>query len=195
MRLVGDILDVMIYECSLHSTLWQASPSTSSTTMSQSRMRMLQNSLKASQNLARTLISVPFTSLNHLIFPIWSGWFYSALSVMKMVVLRQNGYTASFRMQNLPHTVGELLPQGIGASTTQRVGKMTSLLVQTGPRQGDATAEESELVALFQSFTQKLEAATLDSHEAGSVFVINPFLTKVAKLQEGLLSGTPKSSV
>jgi hypothetical protein len=69
---------------------------------------------------------------------------------------------------------------------------MTEFLVHSGSVQGDATVEESELVALCHSLTQKLEAASLGTYEAGSALIITPFLTKVAKLQESLLSGIKK---
>jgi hypothetical protein len=179
----------MIFECSFHGTLWQTSSPISATAMSRSRLNMLQRSLRASQKLARTLLSVPLASLNHLVFPIWSGWFYSTLLVIKIVVLRQTGYTGSFRMNSLPHTVGDLLPQGLGASTSQRIGKMTSSLVHATPDRSNATIEETEMVSLFQSFIEKLNSAAPYLTDVGNTTAITPFLVKVAKLQEGLLTG------
>jgi hypothetical protein len=185
----GNILDVMIYECSFHNTLWQTSSPISTTTTSQSRLHMLQRSLRASQKLARTLLGVPLASLNRLVFPIWSGCFYSTLLAMKIVVLRQTDYTGSLRMNSLPQTVGDLLPQGLGVSTSQRIGKMTSSLMHSTSEKGNATIEETELMSLFQSFIEKLDSVTPRSNDVGCITVVNPYLVKVAKLQESLLAG------
>jgi hypothetical protein len=92
-------------------------------------------------------------------------------------------------MNSLPHTVGDLLPQGLGVSTSQRIGKMTSSLAHSTSNKSNATMEETELVSLFQSFIEKLDSATPRPTDVDDRTVVNPFLVKVAKLQEGLLSG------
>jgi hypothetical protein len=155
-------------------------------------MSMLQRSLKASQKLARTLLGVSSTSLNHIAFPIWSGWFYSTLLVMKIVVLRQTGCTVAPRINSLPHTVGDLFPQSAEGSTTQRICSMASSLVNANLSRGHRTGEESDLVSLFQSLVDKLKAAIPRLEDADSAMVAIPFLAKAAKLQEGLLVGLKK---
>jgi hypothetical protein len=181
----------MIHECSIHAALWQ-SPTSPPTMMTNVRINMLQRSLVASQTFARTLLSTPTSSLDYLTFPVWSGWFYSTLLVVKTLIVRQTGSTGSTRLNNVPDTVGELLPHEYRGSTTQKICRMTSSLEAASVTDSVAEAEETELVSLFQSFIQKTQAlAPVNEHQQDGA-TVKPFLRKVATLQEGLLAGIKK---
>jgi hypothetical protein len=184
------MLDVMVHECSIHAALWQT-PTNLPTMMTNVRINMLQRSLVASQTFARTLLATPSSSLNYLTFPVWSGWFYSTLLLVKTLIVRQTGSTGSTRL-NVPDTVGELLPHEYHGSTTQKICRMTSSLETASLTNSIAEAEEIELVSLFQSFIQKMHAlAPVNEHEQDGA-IVKPFPMKVAKLQEGLLAGIRK---
>jgi hypothetical protein len=191
-RLSFDMLDVMVYECSIHSTLWHSSPSDQSSKMTHARISMLQRSLLASQNFARSLLATPESSLNGLTFPIWSGWFYSNLLVLKIIVLQKIGDTGSARVNSVPHTVGDLLPQDHGGSTTRRISTMTSSLELATLRESITSLEEMELVSLLGSFIQKLEAVAPQYAAEDLPATRKPYLTKVATLQTALLEGIKK---
>ncbi|KAF2030238.1 hypothetical protein EK21DRAFT_66021 [Setomelanomma holmii] len=183
LRLACDIIDVMIHECSFHENLWHKTIPNPSATMSQARKVMLQRSLVASQTFARSLLGTPLSSYHHLAFPAWSGWFYSTMLVVKMIILRQTGTTANLRVSSVPHAVGDFLPREF------------ETLSQTDLGDGTSTAEEVELVSIFESFIAKLNTV-LSSNEsndkADCASTRKPFLHKVATLQTGLLAGVKK---
>jgi hypothetical protein len=111
---------------------------------------------------------------------------------VKTLVVRQTGNMGSTRLNNVPDTVGELLPHEYRGSTTKNICKMTSSLEVASLTDNIAEAEEVELVSLFQSFIQKMQAlAPRNEHEQDGT-TIKPFLLKVATLQEGLLAGIKK---
>jgi hypothetical protein len=153
---------------------------------------MLQRSLVASQTFARTLLGAPLPFLNCLTFPIWSGWFHSTLLVIKIIVLRQAGNTEFGRVKNVPHTVGELLPQERNGSTTGEVCRMTSSLGHASLRDGSTTAETQELISLLLSLIDNLQASVPQDENKNNTLTIRPFLAKVARLQKGLLDGIKK---
>jgi hypothetical protein len=153
---------------------------------------MLQRSLVASQTFARTLLGASLDFLHRVTFPVWSGWFHSTLLVIKIIVVRQAGNTELIRVSNVPHTVGELLPQKRDSSTTEEVCRMTSTLGHASLRDGTTIAETEELISLFQSLIDKLQASMPQDENANAKFTIRPFLTKVARLQKGLLGGIKK---
>jgi hypothetical protein len=183
------MLDVLIHECSIHATLWHTNLPT---TMTNLRINLLQRLLVSSQAFARTLLATPSSSLNCLTFPIWSGWFYSTLLVVKALIMRQTGSTDSQRLNNVPDTIGDLLPHEYRGSTTQNISKMTSSLEHASLSDSIAESEEVELVSLFQSFIQKMRALDAVAGYEQDAASAKPFLMKVAKLQEGLLAGIKK---
>ncbi|KAH7411995.1 hypothetical protein DE146DRAFT_751139 [Phaeosphaeria sp. MPI-PUGE-AT-0046c] len=191
-RLACNMLDVMVHECSVHSTLWRLSPSDTSAPMSHVRYSMLQRCLRASQTFARTLLGTSSQAMNYLTFPTWSGWFFSTLIVMKVGVLRQVGVTGSKIVSNVPGTVGELLPQEPDGSTTQRVCRMTASLAHSTLEGDKTTSEEVELILLFTSLIQKLTDAAPAVESASNDPAIKHYLLKVARLQELLLQGIRK---
>jgi hypothetical protein len=185
------MLDVMVYECAIHGALWQ--PSTGlPTAMTNVRINMLQRLLIASQAFAHTLLATPSSALNYLTFPVWSGWFYSTLLVVKTLIVRQSGSTSSTRLNSVPDTVGDLLPREHHGSTRQKICEMTSSLELTSLRDSIAEAEEVELVSLFQSFIQKTQNLVPEAEHDPNAANVKPFLMKVATLQEGLLVGIKK---
>ncbi|EAT91232.1 hypothetical protein SNOG_01583 [Parastagonospora nodorum SN15] len=165
-RLGFDMLNVMVYECSIHSTLWRNSPSDRSSTMTHARIIMLQRSLLASQNFARSLLATPTSSLNGLNCTTWGGWFYSTVLVLKIIVLQRFGETDSARVNSVPHTVGDLL-----------------LKIMVAARQEDLYLEEWELVTLFRVFHSKEEDRPVTQ---------KPYFMKVATLQTALLDEIKK---
>lgn len=189
-----DMLDVLIYECSVHGALWKTPPSSTYSTMTNVRIGMLQRTLSASRTFARTLLATHASSLNSLTFPMWSGWFYSTLLVLKIVLLQQTGDTDSARMNSvtLPQTVGDLLPQEHGGSTTRKISTMTSSLEYATLSDSITSLEEIELVSLFESFIKKLEAAAPQYMSANHTSATRLFLMKVATLQAALLAGIKK---
>jgi hypothetical protein len=191
-RLGFDMLNVMVYECSIHSTLWRKSPSDRSSTMTHERIIMLQRSLLASQNFACSLLAIPTSSLNGLNCPTWAGWFYSTVLVLKIIVLQRFGETDSARVNSVPHTVGDLLPQDHGGSTTRRISSMTSSLELSTLKENITSLEERELVALLESFIQKVEAAATQYVEEYRPVTQKPYFMKVATLQMALLDEIKK---
>jgi hypothetical protein len=185
------MLDVMVYECAIHGALWQ-SPTGLPTSITNVRISMLQRLLVSSQTFARTLLATPSSSLNCLTFPVWSGWFYSTLLVVKTLIVRQSGSTNSTRLNSVPDTVGDLLPREYHGSTKQKINKMTSSLEMATLRDSFAEAEEVELVSLFQSFIQKTQTLAPVAEHGPKAANVKPFLMKVATLQEGLLVGIKK---
>jgi hypothetical protein len=185
------MLDVIVHECAIHGALWQSS-TTLPTVMTNARINMLQRLLIASQAFARTLLATPSSSLNYLTFPVWSGWFYSTLLVVKTLIVRQTGSTSSTRLRSVPDTVGDLLPREHHESTKQKICNMTSSLELVSLRDSIAEAEEVELASLFQSFIQKMQALAPVTEHDQNVANVKPFLMKVATLQEGLLAGIKK---
>jgi hypothetical protein len=182
----------MAYECSIHNTLWQSSASSRSSTMTNARLIMLQRSLSASETFACTLLAARTSSLNALTFPVWSGWFYSTILVMKIVVLQQTGDASFARMNSVPHTVGDLLPQEHAGSTTRKITEMTSSLEHSSLRDSISSLEEMTLVSLLEAFIQKLEAGASQYANADRIDPIKPYLRKVATLQGALLVGIKK---
>ncbi|KAH5278832.1 hypothetical protein HBI23_049720 [Parastagonospora nodorum] len=191
-RLGFDMLNVMVYECSIHSTLWRNSPSDRSSTMTHARIIMLQRSLLASQNFARSLLATPTSSLNGLNCTTWGGWFYSTVLVLKIIVLQRFGETDSARVNSVPHTVGDLLPQDHGGSTTRRISSMTSSLELSTLKENITSLEEWELVTLLESFIQKVEAAATQYVEEDRPVTQKPYFMKVATLQTALLDEIKK---
>jgi hypothetical protein len=185
------MLDVMVYECSIHGALWQ-SPTGLPTAITNVRISMLQRLLLSSQAFARTLLATPSSSLNYLTFPVWSGWFYSTLLVVKTLIVRQSGSTNSTRLNSVPDTVGDLLPREYHGSTKQKINKMASSLEMASLRDSLGEAEEVELVSLFQSFIQKTQTLVPVAEHDPKAANVKPFLMKVATLQEGLLVGIKK---
>jgi hypothetical protein len=184
------MLDVIIHECSVHGTLWKT-PTTYSM-MTNVRIGMLQRTLLASQTFARTLLAAPASSLNGLTFPVWSGWFYSTLLVLKIVLLQQTGDIGSARLSSVPQTVGDLLPQEHGGSTTRKISTMTSSLEYATLSDRFTSPEGMELVSLFEAFIKKLEVAAPQYVDDNTPVATKPFLIKVAKLQVALLAGIKK---
>jgi hypothetical protein len=184
------MLVVIIHECSIHGTLWQSPESHSIIT--NVRIGMLQRTLLASQTFARTLLAAPTSSLNGLSFPVWSGWFYSTLLVLKIVLLQQTGDIGSAHLNSVPQTVGDLLPQEHGGSTTRKISTMTSSLEYATLSDRITSLEEMELVSLFESFIKKLEAAAPEYVIDNTPAATRPFLMKVATLQVALLAGIKK---
>lgn len=186
------MLNVMVYECSIHSTLWRKSPSDRSSTMTHARIMMLQRSLLASQNFARSLLATPTSLLNGLNCSTWAGWFYSTVLVLKIIVLQRFGETDSARVNSVPHTVGDLLPQDRGGSTTRRISSMTSSLEFSTVKENITSLEELELVTLLESFIKKVEAAATQCIEEDRTATQKPYLMKVATLQTALLDEIKK---
>jgi hypothetical protein len=186
------MLDVTILECSLHNTLWQPPLCTTHTAINYTRNLMLQRLLVASQTFARTLLGAPSTSLHRLTVPVWSGWFYATLLVVKVVLLRQNETVGSPRVNLVPHTVGDFLPKENGGSATADICKMTSTLARANIRDETTMLQETELVSIFRSFIKKLKATAPRSDDDDCGSPAKPFLMKVATLQTGLLSAVEK---
>jgi hypothetical protein len=179
-RLAGDILEVIIYECSLHSSMWLPSPFAAHTAISYTRASMLQRLLVASRTYARTLLEVPPSKLHSLSVPAWAGWFYSTLLVVKVALLRQTGQIGSRQVSLVPHAIGEFLPDKNGGSATADICKMTSSLAHANIRDGSMTTEEVEFVSIFESFIAKLKTAAPNGDDENCASPTKPFLKKVA---------------
>lgn len=93
-RVTYDMLDIVVHECSYHNSLWK---SPNRATLTHTRARMLRRSFVASQTFAQTLLETPSCVLPRLTFVAWSGWFYSTLLVMKIIVLQQTGRSVKSR--------------------------------------------------------------------------------------------------
>lgn len=184
------MLEVLIYECSFHETLWN--PPSDSKVLSPARSQMLQRCVKAAHKLASTVLDAPSSSLHHLAFPAWSNWFYSTLLVVKIITFQRTGSTGSTCIHNTPHAVGELLPQEYGEVATQAVCTMTNSLFKASLHDQAVTADEMWLITTFEAFLHKLASATPHSEETNCGSPAKPFLDKVATLQRGLLAGLKK---
>jgi hypothetical protein len=170
---------------------------------------MLQRSFIASQTFAKTLLETPSCALPYLTFGAWSGWFYSTLLVMKIVLLQHTGRsvkidalllthvltylhvisTGTSRVANVPHAIGDLLPQDIGTRPALEICSLTTSLAHASLRDGATTVEECELATTFQLFITKLKTAAPSQEDTNFPSAVTPFLAKVATLQSGLLSG------
>lgn len=93
------------------------------------------------------------------------------------------------RVLNVPHAIGDLLPQDIGTRPALEICSMTESLAHANLRNGATTADECELAVIFQSFVTKLRTAAPSPYGTNCASAVKPFLSKVATLQSGLLSG------
>ncbi|KAF1848917.1 uncharacterized protein K460DRAFT_364856 [Cucurbitaria berberidis CBS 394.84] len=189
-RLTCDVLGVWIHECSLHSTLWNPLHSVKPTTITPTRVRMLQRTFTASQTFLQNLLNAPSNMLHHYTFPIWGGWFYSTLVFVKLIFLHDSGGSGALGMDNLIREVGDILPRTEGESVSQDVC-MINALPGTASCDSMLAAREAEVIKLFQEFVNKaiLAAAryTCDSGPEGK-----SLLRLMATLQQGLLAGIKK---
>jgi hypothetical protein len=143
---------------------------------------MLQQLLVASQTFARTLLGAPSTSLHRLTVPVWSGWFYATVLVVKVILLQQNGTVGAPRVNLVPHAIGDFLPKEKGGSATADICKMTSTLAHAHIQDGTTMIQQTELVMVFQSFIKKLKATAPESEDEDCASPAKPFLMRVATL-------------
>jgi hypothetical protein len=100
--------------------------------------------------------------------------------VVKTALLRQTGNTDFTHVSLVPHTVGDFLPRQNGGSATTDICNMTSSLAQANLREGFEMTEEAELVSIFVSFIEKLEANAPVIRSEHGTSPTKPFLAKVA---------------
>lgn len=190
-----DTLEVWVHECALHSTLWKDPHTPHSTAISPARALMLQRSLSASQKFVRDFIAAPSTALYQVPLPIWTGWFYSTLVIVKLIFLHDSGGTGALGMNSVPCEMSDLLPPRTGAEGTEGVYEMTSTLSATSLRDPSMAAREADAVMLFQAFAEKVMAAGPEAQNTATASAPakdKSLFTKVGMLQHGLLAGLRK---
>jgi hypothetical protein len=185
-----DKINVLIHECSFHNSLWPSS----TTRAILVQARMLGRSLIAAQTFARTLQEVPPATLYRLAFPIWSSWFYSTVLVVKHILLRSSGESASSPLQSLPNAVGDFLPRHADELASVETFDISTSRTQADVPNTITSVEEAEFIAISESFLEKMEAAVADSVAVDRASLGKPFLAKVATLQGALLSSICKKT-
>ncbi|KAH7383846.1 hypothetical protein BKA66DRAFT_511923 [Pyrenochaeta sp. MPI-SDFR-AT-0127] len=190
-RLICDLLGVWIHECSLHASLWQSPQSIESTAITPTRALMLQRTLSAAQSYLRTLIAAPSSSLHHFAFPVWGGWFYSTIVIVKLIFLHDNVGSGALGMDSIPCEIGGMIPQQAQDRPAHDVYKMTASLSANTARDSAMAAREREVIPLFQSFVDKVMAADPSDSEWSQQPGVN-LMVMVATLQRSLLAGLRK---
>ncbi|KAF2871406.1 hypothetical protein BDV95DRAFT_40118 [Massariosphaeria phaeospora] len=193
------LLDIWIHECSLHSPLWNAQADNSSILHSAIRIRILYRSLGAIKAYVNTLLATPESSLHHLAFPSWSGWFYTTIVACKLVFLHENDEEGRTNLEaahnELGKQLGNLRPHELGPDVP---GEYTDTPMDTSrvPFWDPVSVEkEAGIEQLFESVVEKLRFTFPSEEEAwctDSTLCHQDPLFRMTCLQQGLLHGFRK---
>lgn len=103
-------LEAWIAECCLYSSLWRTPTKNSAFPPSLVRLKTLHRALSATTSYIKTILELPKTTLFHLGFQSWAGWFHIVVVTCKLVFLEDNERIGQTNFEGIPQELEKLHP-------------------------------------------------------------------------------------
>ncbi|KAH8732874.1 hypothetical protein GQ44DRAFT_721115 [Phaeosphaeriaceae sp. PMI808] len=148
------LLDMVINEVCLHTSLWCTSSTQTTPPLSINRLKMLHRSIESATSYVKILAQSPQSVLYQLGLGSWSAWFYAVIILCKLVFLQENERLGCTNFEDLPGELVNLQPRDIEASSRNDTGP-ESCPDETG-WSALTIAREYKIYELFNGFAEKL---------------------------------------
>lgn len=161
------LVDMWIHECSLHSSLWDIS-STSSGPVSALRLKLLHRAMIALKSYLTTMLLVPQEELHHLTFCVWAGWFYGVILGCRLVFLQGNELHRQTCWESLPGEITKMFPHNQAEGPGLGTSVLSSDHYNISTWHPVAVAEEAEILHLFTRLLDKLSFTSTTPGDPGA---------------------------
>ncbi|KAF2119342.1 hypothetical protein BDV96DRAFT_343251 [Lophiotrema nucula] len=198
------LVDIWLYESSLHNSLWNQRASNTHASFPATRLKMLYRTMNAVKAYLNAMLAIDQDSFYNLAFPAWSGWFYTIIVACKLVFLQEHGKQDYTGPEDVQQALGLIIhdSDGLKQVDLQRPSSSSRYVLSSTTSSWDPmmVEKEAEFLSLFEKFLEKMDFTTpldewfdkadkfahkKDDHACSPLF-------SIACLQRGLLHGFQK---